>query len=239
MVATEVPAFCLIADVMSSRKDGKKNELRYITKELNDKHHTALLTPFSVRSGDELFGIIRDFSKAYYVLKDLLLLSNESDVPLYVGVGIGSVTNEDLNNPHEVNGDAIWSAADALNALKKGKSGVTKSAFVRNKFHVYVKSQSSPMPYEFFNDEIFFLFERLLKRTKKQQEIVRAIETLDDKIQYEELGERFGYDDNVSSNISKILTRADYFLVSGAEQNLCKLLQYFQKQFQTDVRGDR
>lgn len=229
MDSEKIPALCIIADVIASRHTDKKNELRKMTEVINNQFPDSILTEFTVRNGDEVFGILSKYSEGYRVLKNMLTLSEELHVPLYVGVGIGFISNEDLDNPHEVNGSAIWSASDALQYLKKKKTGGFKSSSPHSSFRWLVQS-TCDIPYDVLNYQIHFLFERLLKRTDKQKEIVKALESSENKIQYDELGENFGYDKNSSSNVSKILARADHHLVSGAEQSLCSLLDYFQSQ---------
>lgn len=228
MTAAQVPALCIMADVIASRKTDKKKELRHITSTINQLFRASMLTDFTVRSGDELFGVLRKFSDGYLVLKELLMLSDELKVPLYVGVGIGFVSNEDLDNPNEVNGSAIWSAADALQLLKSEKQGALKTASLQPTFKLHLQS-SADIPYQVLNYQMYFLFERLLKRTDKQRQIVKAVEAAADDTRYEEIGERFGYDKYPSTNVSKILARAEHHLVSGAEQSLRALLDYFQQ----------
>jgi hypothetical protein len=224
-----IQGICMIADVMSSRKTDKKEELKKIVSVLNHMFKDRLLTEFTIRSGDEIFGILKKFPDSYLALKKMLRLSDELNVPLYVGLGIGLIANQDLNNPHEVNGPAIWDAADALSILKKEKSGTNKGVHVRKTFKLYFYS-SSGLPYQVLNYQVYFLFERLLKRTDKQNEVVEAVDDLADSNSYDEIGKRFGYAKFPATNISKLLARADYHLVANAENSLFKLLDYFQQQ---------
>ncbi|TFE25174.1 SatD family protein [Cohnella luojiensis] len=224
---------CIIADVIASRKADKKEELKKMVSMLNETFKEGLLTDFTVRSGDEIFGILRKFSDSYRALKEMLRLSDELNVPLYVGLGLGFITNRDITNPHEVNGPAIWDAADALSMLKKEKNGTHKGVQIQKTFKFYFYS-SGDLPYEALNSHLYFLFERVLKRTEKQKEVVEAVENLADSNKYGEIGERLGYDKFPSTNVSKILARADFNLVSNAEKSLIKLLNYFQKQIQSN-----
>jgi hypothetical protein len=224
---------CIIADVIASRKIDKKDELKKIADILNNKFYEKRLTDFTVRSGDEIFGIIRKYSDSYRVLKEMLRLSDELNVPLCVGLGMGFITNRDLNNPHEVNGPAIWDAADALSMLKKEKSGIYKRTHLRKTFKFYFYS-SSDLPYQALNYQVYFLFERLLKRTDKQKEVVEAVENMAEFNKYDEIGEHLGYDKFPGTTISKSLARADFHLVSDAEKSLYQLLDYFQQQIQSN-----
>lgn len=217
---------CIISDVMSSREVDKKNELRSIVDAINVKYKKVCLTPFVVRNGDEIFGILSDISSGYKVIKDLLMLSEELKVPLYVGAGIGFVNNEDLDNPHEVNGSAIWSAADALKLLKNEDRKIKIFTDIHKTFKLYIDSKTN-IPFINLNFQIYFIFERILKRTNQQKDIVKRVEEADGK-SYEEIGIDFGYQKNPQNNVTKILYRADYPLISGAEESLSSLLQYVQ-----------
>lgn len=232
-------ALCIIADVKSSRAVDKKNELREITEIINSKVESRLITPFSVRNGDELFGILNTYSDGYHVLKELFMLSEEKSTPLYVGIGLGFITDEDLNNPHEVNGSSIWHASSALSNLKNKKNRIQPPNSASKTFSWQVKATSS-IPYESLNYHIYYLFERLMKRTDKQREVVQAVEELNDSNNYTEIGQKLGIDNNIAVNISKTLARADYHLVADAERSLCLLLDYFQQQLIINLeRGER
>jgi hypothetical protein len=229
MASDQIPALCIIADVIASRRTDKKPELRSIVEIMNNRFRDSIITDFTLRNGDEVFGLLNKFSNGYHVLKGMLALSEELSVPLYVGIGIGFISNEDLDNPNEVNGTAIWNAADALISLKSKKSSGFKPTSHHSSFKWLIQA-SKDIPYDVLNYQIYFLFERLLKRTDKQKEIVKAVETSENGTLYDEIGEKLGYDRNSSSNVSKLLARADHHLVTGAEQSLCALLDYYQDQ---------
>lgn len=230
MAVGKIPGFCIMADVMDSRSSEKKQELRQLVDAVNKRYSPACLTEFAVRNGDELFGILRRFSDGYGVLKLLFQESERLHIPLYAGAGIGQLADEDLHNPHEVNGSAVWSASDALKIAKSERTSPGKIKAVRKTFKYYIQaSEELRIPYEHINYQVFFLFERIQKRTEKQKEIIRTLETSPDNVNYERIGERFGYDTNKSVNVSKLLQRADYHLIAGAEHSLIALLDHFQE----------
>lgn len=230
---------CIMADVIASRKMDKKDELKHIVNALNESFHEGLITNFTIRSGDEIFGVLRTFSDSYKVLKLMQQLSDEWSVPLYVGLGFGFINNRDLANPHEINGRAIWDAADALNRLKKERGSTHKGVDARKTFKFYFYT-SSHIPYQVVNYQVYFLFERLHKRTDKQREVIETVEKLTNTKSYDEIGELLGYDKFPSTNVSKILSRADFQLVSDAEKSLYELLDYYQQQLLTSevIRRD-
>lgn len=232
MTKDKLPSLCIIADVMGSRSDDKKQELRQIVDMINDHYGTKCLTRFVIRNGDELFGILRYLSDGYGVIKLLFEQSELIKIPLYVGIGIGYVNQEDLHNPHEVNGTAVWSAADALHAVKSNRTGAGRQITVRRTFKFDIQStEELEIPTESLNYMLFFLFERMQKRTEKQREIIRTLEaTPEEMVHYDWIGEQVGYDSNKSVNVSKMLQRADYHLIAGAEQSLITLLEYIQNQ---------
>lgn len=232
-----IKCLCIIADVIASRKTDKKSELKHIAMELNNRFQGRMVTDFTVRAGDELFVILRTWRDGYDAIKQLLLLSEAMAVPLYVGVGLGYVRDDNTDNPHEVNGSAIWHASDALAVLKKDKTGTAKPSAIRRSFRLQIQA-SSELPYDAIHYQICFLFDRILKRTRKQQDVVEAVEAAPDETHYEEIGQRFGYDQYPSINVSKMLARADYALILGAERSLRKLLDYTEQQQLDDVGGN-
>src|SRR3954470_20173333 len=123
-----IEAVCIKGDIIGSRKIGKEIQLKSIVQELNSIFEGNILTDFTVRFGDELFGVVNDFEVGYKVFRELFFLSREYKVPLYVGVGFGNIVNRNLKNPDDVNGQAIWNSADALEFLQlltfRGKSTI-------------------------------------------------------------------------------------------------------------------
>lgn len=97
---------------------------------LNEKYGQACITQFSKRIGGEIFGVLANYSRAYDVLKDLFRLSNQRNIPLYVGIGIGTVKDKNINDEHNVNGTAIWNASDAIKRLKDNEQLIK---YFRNK----------------------------------------------------------------------------------------------------------
>ena len=230
----QLQAVCILADVIASRSIDKKQELRGIVDNLNTIFGEVSLSRFVVRNGDEIFGILQSFADGYNALKQLYYESEASSVPLYVGVGFGYITNEDLNNPHEVNGSAVWSASEALGTVKSERIVTTKNSVISKSFKFRMKlAEELSAPDEILNYQAYFILERMRKRTDRQTEIVRAIEREGQHIQYEQLGEQYGYDHNKSVNISKLLSRAEYHLVAGAEDSLRGLLDFYQQMLKT------
>jgi len=82
------------------------------------------MIPFSIRMGDEIFGVLAHFTDAYDVLKDLFQLSQQERIPFYTGIGIGHVFVNGISDQHQINGTAIWNAADAIDYLKNDHSMV-------------------------------------------------------------------------------------------------------------------
>ena len=221
-----IKAIAIIADVIDSRKNTKEKELQDVGQSLDKKYKQDCIIPFTVRSGDELFAVLSNYSKAYSVLKDLFICSEHKDIPLYVGIGIGTVFegNKDANN---INGSAIWHASDALEQLKSNDSSVK-----------YFKSKSGTFKYAFFaNDETkpdmlinfmtAFILEKIDSRTDKQAEVIRMYEAHPDNT-LEEIGQKLGYQKNPGINVSKTLARSNYHFTHAAEHELIQLLKQIQ-----------
>lgn len=226
---TSFNAVCVTADVMNSRINGKDSEIESVVRYLNEKYLQNCLTPFTKRAGDELFGVVRKFSGVYLLIKDLCQLSNELDIPLYVGVGIGTVINKNIDQPHNVNGTAIWSSSDALKLLKKSDQSIRYFTNEKATFKYFINAGTSDIPYNVLNYMIALIFEKINGRTKKQTEVIAAVEK-SPNLTLEEIGRRIGYKRNAGQSISNILMRADYNFVFGAERELINLLEHIQKE---------
>lgn len=222
----KIKAVCIKGDIIGSRKNGKEKQLKTIIKELNSKFESNLLTDFTLRFGDEIFGIIDDFRVGYEVFKELFYLSRKYNLPLYVGVGYGEIPNENLKNPDEVNGLAIWNAADALEFLKsstfRGKSAI-HSLDKNFKFKFIIGNDNDHS--SIVNYLVYFIFEKIKKRTEKQSTAIRLIQKYPD-LKYDEIGGYLEYNnENRKVSVSNLLIRAEYNLVKDAEEELIKLIK--------------
>ena len=110
--------FCIKADVIGSRYNRQEQFLPKIARELNERFGDDLLTPFAVRAGDELFGVLAKPRNGFQAYKALYAQSRERNVPFYVGMGLGAVDNGENADSELVNGAAIRLAAEALETLK-------------------------------------------------------------------------------------------------------------------------
>jgi hypothetical protein len=214
---------CLSADVIDSRFKSKHKELQDITNELNFKYENVLITKFTVRAGDEIFGIVNGFDNGYSVFKELFKLSKTFKVPLYVGVGFEDILNQNLTDPNTVNGKAIWNSADAIKILKDSKKKKNLKSLDKNFLFLFLVGNNFNN-YMAINYLLYFIMEKVIKRTEKQNKAIELIENNPNK-NYKELGLKLDYDiNNSESNISKLLNRAEYNIVKEAEENLVSLI---------------
>ncbi|WP_226670755.1 SatD family protein [Metabacillus litoralis] len=217
-------ATCITADVINSRKNKKEEQLELIAKELNEKFSNSLLTEFTVRAGDELFGVVNNFNDGYWAFKELFYLSKKFQVPLYVGGGFGEVGNEKLDNPDGVNGRAIWNAADALKILKDKKFKTRALQSLDENFKFMFIVGDNRINDTAINYLLYFILEKIKKRTELQSKAIELIEKNSD-LTYEDIGEKLGYErDNSKSNVSKLLSRAEHTIVKEGEQELINLI---------------
>lgn len=218
-----IHAVCFTADVIDSRENGKEAELDEIALLLNEKHSNTCITPFTKRAGDEIFGVVSNFADAYIVLKDFFQLSVKKAVPLYVGVGIGTVKRQNVKDPNTVNGSAVWNAADALKLVKENNSKVKNFRNDASTFRYFIYADEDYIPYMLVNYMTSFVFEKMEKRTAKQAEVIEIMESFP-SLSLEAVGNKVGYQKNASTNISKLLHRAEYHVVHGAEIELINFL---------------
>lgn len=224
---TQIQAVCIIADVMESRKNKKEKELQKFVQLMNDKYEEVCITPFTKRMGDEVFGVLANYSDAYYVLKDLLYLSQKKNLPLYVGIGIGSVFDWRTDHVHDINGTAIWYAADAIERLKNNDPAVKYFKNKQSTFKYLFFSKERNIPDMLINYMTALLFEKIENRTDKQAEIISVYEAYPAET-LEEIGKKLGYELNPGLNVSKTLTRSNYHFIQSAEQELIRLLTQIQ-----------
>ncbi|WP_067841733.1 hypothetical protein [Amphibacillus sediminis] len=215
---------CLTADVINSRAKDKLTELAQIVAALNRTNRQAIVTPFTVRAGDELFGIVKSFTVGYRAFKELHRLASQLDIALYVGIGFGSIYNNQLENPNQVNGQAIWNAADALELVKGRKTKHRLDVSDHFRYHLII-GNNDPV-YQAMHDLLYFIMEKIVKRTDKQHQAVYLLEQHPDHL-HKELGEQLGYQGkHAEANFSKLLNRADYTLVKEAEQHMIETITH-------------
>lgn len=223
----QINAITIIADVIDSRKNRKEIELQEVAHLLNQTYQQDCITPFTIRSGDELFAVLSNYSDAYLVLKDLLILSNQKKLPLYVGIGLGTVNAEETVDANKINGSAIWHAADALELLKEGGSTVKHFTNKSATFRYLFFTKDDIIPNMLINYMTAFIFEEIESRTDKQAEIISVYEAHPDQT-LAVIGEKLGYKKNPGLNVSKTLTRSNYHFINAAEQELIHLLKQIQ-----------
>lgn len=218
-----IKSVCITADVMNSRKNGKESKLEDIVTHLNNKFKNNLITKFSVRAGDEIFGILEDFKVGYQAFKELYNLSKTHKVPLYVGVGFGDIKNEDITKENKVNGVAIWNSADALSTLKNNKYHMRAIQSLDENFKFLFIVGENYSKSMIVNYLLYFILEKIKKRTPKQTEAIEIIEENPD-LNLEVIGKMLDYELNATSNMSKLLKRGEYLIVKEAEQELIQLI---------------
>lgn len=223
----QIPAICIIADVIESRKNKKEKELENVVQLLNNKYKENSMIPFSKRMGDEIFGVLANYSDAYNVLNDLFHLSQQRTIPLYTGIGIGYVFAGEEHDMHQINGTAIWNAADAINFLKNNDPIVKYFKNKQETFKYFFFANDQNVPDMLINYMTALLFEKIENRTDKQEEVIQVYEAHPEET-HEEIGRRLNYELNPGLNVSKTLARSHYHFVQSAEKELIQLLTKIQ-----------
>jgi len=223
-----INAVCITADIIASRESGKDKELPQVVHFLNEKYDGKCITMFTKRMGDEIFGILADFSDAYWVLKDLFTLSIQKALPLYVGIGFGVVKKDNKHHVHDVNGTAIWNSADALKVLKENDQSVKYFQNEASTFRYFYKANNRNVPHMLINYMTALIFDKVQNRTQKQAEVIATVEKFP-SLNLEAIGKKIGYEQNAGLNVSKTLRRAEYHFVRDAELELILLLEHIQK----------
>lgn len=223
--------FCaaIAVDLKDSRKFSSEKVLSRIVDDLNHTYQQSLVTPFSVRMGDEIIGAVANFSDAFLVFRDLYHQTKLQKVGLYVGLGFGMIDTEERIDVHRVNGSAIRSAITARDSYVKQQ---TESS-IFNKHHAnlqfFTYAENEMIPYNALNHYLHYILEKWEMRTDKQNRIINLLDE-NQELTYKEIGNLLGQPQNAESNISRLLTRADYRLVKDAEKSLLDLLDFLQHQ---------
>lgn len=231
--------FCIKSDVISSRSTGKVDLLPGMAEKLNDQYRQELITPFTIRAGDELFAVVNSIQRGYQVFKTLFSMAGKDNIPLYVGLGIGSIEPQYLEDSERINGTAIWRASSALDELKKkpdfeALKHVSKSRF---RYNLHVSQDESVN--QAVETYLYFIMSRINKRTPRQKQAVEAREnhpdwSNDQLFRYVSKTEnKYISTEYAIANFSKLLMRADYQLVREAENAFIHLLSTINEKAQS------
>lgn len=221
-------AVCLIADVIDSRINKKERELKNVIQKMNEIFKDQLILPFYVRAGDEIFGIVHNYSIGYDVFKKLYTLSKRFEIPFYVGIGFGEIFYESSKDREEINGPAIWRAADALQMVKTGgeipyiqkRRSFQMIQRLDDQFKFFFLLENNYEDSFMMNYYVYFILERVQKRTPRQRNAIHLVETYP-SLTYEEIGKKLGYDGkNTRIYVSNLLSRGEYQLIKEAEREL-------------------
>lgn len=170
-------ALCIKADVIGSRVHQHAELLPDIAGDMNEMYREHLLTHFSVRSGDELFVVLDGPESGFNAFKSLYAISCDRGIPLYVGIGMGTVGGGDVRDPDLINGTSIWRATDALSELRVERPETDILTRLRKRSLRYnIHVNENPEDNRLAECFLFFLMERVMRRTKKQQEAVMSKE---------------------------------------------------------------
>ncbi len=161
----------------------------------------------------------------------LYALSTARDIPFYVGMGVGSIDLTNNTNAELVNGNAIWLATEALDALKgKPKNEILarqKSARFRYAITVSECSAENQALQHF----LYYIMSRVMQRTELQQRAAMLKEAhpdWDNLRLYRALkgkSQEVIASENAIANFSKLLRRGDYQLVRDAEDAFLLLIR--------------
>lgn len=204
-----------------------------IARELNARFAEALLTPFTVRAGDELFGILTSPEAGFQAYKALYALSTARGLPFYVGMGVGSVDLSESANAELVNGAAIWLAAEALEKLKGKAESELMSLQKRARFRYAIAVSAEPAENQALQHFLYYIMSRVMRRTALQRQaalLKEAHPDWDNLRLYRALegkGQEAIPTENAIANFSKLLRRGDYQLVRDAEEAFLYLLRRF------------
>ncbi|WP_027964023.1 SatD family protein [Halalkalibacillus halophilus] len=223
---------CIAMDVIKSRTlDVKEVEATLLTysEKLNYQFKDSLLIPFEVRKGDELIGVIKEFNQSMPIIKAIeKMVENDNILSFYIGCGFGRIETSNKSNMDVANGSAIANALKARDHFAKGNK-VEARVWRMSSNHTFFYSDE--VPYQSLNSQYFIMRSYTDKRSKKQKQIIQAIEENPTKT-YEEIGEKFGYK-SPKTSVSNHLKASHYEITNQIEQSLLELLKYYQEQLES------
>lgn len=228
---TNPHAFCIKADVIGSRESRQAQLLPEIARELNARFAGELLTPFTVRAGDELFGILSNPEAGFQAYKTLYALSTARGLPFYVGMGVGCVDLANSADAELVNGAAIWLAAEALEKLKGKPENELLARQKRARFRYAIAVSEDPAENQALQHFLYYIMSHVTRRTTLQRQAAALKEAhpdWDNLRLYDALKGKEREDieaENAIANFSKLLRRGDYQLVRDAEEAFLFLIR--------------
>ncbi|WP_257347017.1 hypothetical protein [Pseudalkalibacillus decolorationis] len=220
---------CIACDVKSSRKIDKDfvSILIQCAKDMNTDYQSDLLIPFDVRNGDELIGVVRDFSKGYAITRRLKDVLAEKEIFLYIGVGLGQLESTNATI-HTMNGSAVINALEARDRFLK-KNHTEARAWLVDEKRSNTFFYSKEYPYQALNALNYSIEDKIQHRSGKQQEVVRMVNE-QPNLTYEQIGIKMGYK-SPKSTVSYLLRRADHHTVQALNDSLIELLEELQNWF--------
>lgn len=220
------PAVCFALDVKHSRQMDKKRLLMILNdlkETINKRFHKDLLVPFAIRNGDELVGVIGNFSSAYPLIKYIYSQSCFHQCPFYSGIGIGELET-DTADVHTINGSAVLCAFAAREHLKEKKEKTKIWSENENTTSFYILAEA--LPFEPLNTLLGWILETKRNWTDKQKQVIHLIEQFPGWT-YEKIGRHLGYKSPIST-VSYLLKRAEYQKVKATEASFTELLILYQ-----------
>ena len=223
--------FCIKSDVISSRSTNKVDLLPSMAEKLNERYQQELITRFTIRAGDELFAVVNTIQNGYQVFKTLFSMAGKDNIPLYVGLGIGSIESHHLKDSERINGTAIWRASSALDELKTKPDFEVLKRVSKSRFRYNLHVSQDESVNRAVETYLYFSMSRISKRTPRQKQAVEARENHPDWSNDQLFRCINGTEDNFIStenaiaNFSKLLMRADYKLIHESESLFIDLLK--------------
>jgi hypothetical protein len=221
------PAICFAADVKQSKRM-KKDHLIDVLEEcqqtINKQFEHDLLVPFAIRNGDELIGVMKNFSNAYSLISHIFQQSQLRRCPFYLGIGIGELETDEIN-VHTMNGSAVlhaFAARDKHLKEKSEKAKIWNDSETETSFYF----SSELVPHEPLNALLNVIVTTKRKWTDKQKQVIELMEQFPEWT-YEKIGKHLGYKSPIST-VSYLLKRADYQKIKAVEDSFTQLLLLYE-----------
>ncbi len=220
-----IPAVGFALDVKRSSVVEKQlltNTLLDCKEKLNDRYMPSLIVPFDIRKGDELIGVINQFSDTRELIELVYEIFSAAELHYYLGIGVGFLENNETSI-HTANGSAVLNALSARDEELKNKGDAGK---VWQKIDNEVFFSSKQIPSSALNSLYLTILDKKSQWTKKQQDVISFVERNPDWT-FEKIGQELGYK-SPKSTVSYLLARSQYLRVKTMENSFDELMVFFE-----------
>ncbi len=198
---------------------GAQENLKKAINRINKGFERTITAKFMLIGGDSFQGMISSPKSLFDIYQMFFDILNHE---FYLGIGIGGISTRISERVSEIDGGAFYRAREALEEIKKQKKWIEiKSEWDTN---------------DIISSLLNFIADTMWGWTERQKEIVgycRKMKKKKEDLTLTDVAERKNI---TKQNVSKILKRAKYGMIEGAERSF---VEFVSRKWVKDLRkGD-